>query len=94
MEKLVRNLAIPAVVAGGYAGMVLFLFIVATTGHDEFGFRYIPVVFGTFPLSSFLQMHSNLLQTPSILIGGCVNMIALFALAWFFGQLKESSRTK
>lgn len=94
MEKDLRYIIVPAGVAGAYAAMVLFFFVIAMFGQDEFGYRFVPVVFATYPLSFMLQEHTRLLLIPSILIGGAANTAILFVLCWFIASLKESNQAK
>jgi hypothetical protein len=82
----------PLILAGCYAAIVLCLLILALVTHDEFGFRFIPVLYATYPLSRLLYKSSNILY--SIVIGGAINALLLFALLkgvaylWVFGRTK------
>ena len=91
MAKVVRS-RMPLILAGCYAAIVLCLLILALVTHDEFGFRFIPVLYATYPLSRLLYKSSNILY--SIVIGGAINALLLFALLkgvaylWVFGRTK------
>ena len=77
MGKLFRN-RLPFAVAGLYAAIVIFLLILAMVTTDEFGFRFIPAIEATYPLSGALYQNSNILV--SIIVGGAVNTLLLFRL--------------
>jgi hypothetical protein len=91
LAKAVRS-RIPLILAGCYAALVLCLLILALVTHDEFGFRFIPVLYATYPLSRLFYTNSNILY--SILIGGTINAILLFALLKGVAYLWALSRTK
>jgi hypothetical protein len=81
---------IPLIVAGAYALMVLCLFILAVVSHDDFGFRFIPVLYSTYPLSYLLYKHFDFL--PSIIAGEVVNTVVLFTLLKGVAYFRASSR--
>lgn len=69
---------LPIALAGLYAAIVIFLLFVAMVTTDEFGFRFIPAIEATYPLSGVLYPSSNILV--SIIVGGAVNTLLLFGL--------------
>jgi hypothetical protein len=77
MGMLFRN-RLPFAAAGLYAAIVIFLLILAMVTTDEFGFRFIPAIEATYPLSGALYQNSNILV--SIIVGGAVNTLLLFGL--------------
>jgi hypothetical protein len=83
---------IPLIVAVSYASIALCLFVFAMVVHDEFGFSGIPVLYVTYPLSFFLYKHFDFL--PSIVAGGAVNTLVLFALLKGVAYFMEPSRRK
>jgi hypothetical protein len=80
------------IVAGSYAVIVLCLFILALVTRDEFGYRFIPVIYATWPLSFVLYKNSDIFF--SILIGGGVNTVILFALLKGVAYITAPSGTK
>ena len=77
MAKLART-RIPLIVALAYASMVVCLLLLAIFTQDEFGFRFIPVIEATYPLSRVLYRSSDIFF--SIIVGGAVNTLLLFGL--------------
>jgi hypothetical protein len=75
MAKLTRT-RIPFIVALAYASIVACLFLLAIFTQDEFGFRFIPVIEATYPLSRVLYRNSDIFL--SILVGGAVNTLLLY----------------
>ena len=79
---------IPLIVALAYSAMVLCLLLLAVFTTDEFGFRFIPVIEATYPLSRVLYRSSNLFF--SILVGAVANTLLLFGLlkasAWLIAS--------
>ncbi len=69
---------IPLIVALAYASIVVCLFLLAMFTQDEFGFRFIPVITATYPLSRVLYRSSNIFF--SIAVGGAVNTLVLYGL--------------
>jgi hypothetical protein len=69
---------IPLIVAVVYASVVLCLFLLAVFSIDEFGYRFIPVMVATSPLSRVVFQSSG--NSISILVGGAVNTLVLFGL--------------
>jgi len=92
VKALAKIIRMPAIVAGSYALIALCLFIYAMVVHDEFGFSGIPVLYVTYPLSFFVYKHFDFL--PSIVTGGAVNTLVLFALLKGVAYSMESSRRK
>jgi len=88
---LTRN-RIPLIVAVAYASVVLCLFLLATFSTDEFGFRFIPVIVATSPLSRFVFQSSG--NSISILVGGAVNTLVLFGLLKGIASLMASKAAK
>ena len=88
---LTRN-RIPLIVAVAYASVVLCLFLLATFSTDEFGFRFIPVIVATAPLSRFVFQSSG--NSISILVGGAVNTLVLFGLLKGIASLMASKAAK
>jgi hypothetical protein len=91
MAMLTRN-RIPLIVAVAYASVVLCLFLLATFSTDEFGFRFIPVIVATSPLSRFVFQSSG--NSISILVGGAVNTLVLFGLLKGIASLMASKAAK
>lgn len=83
---------IPVIVAVAYAAIFLSLLTLAMVTTDEFGFRFIPVLWATYPLSRLLYRDSDILF--SAIVGGVVNTILLFALLKGIAFLRASSATK
>jgi hypothetical protein len=79
-------------VAVAYASVVLCLFLLATFSTDEFGFRFIPVIVATSPLSRFVFQSSG--NSISILVGGAVNTLVLFGLLKGIASLMASKAAK
>lgn len=77
MAKVLRS-RIPVIVATSYAAIVVCLLTLAVVTTDEFGYRFIPVMYATYPLSVLLDRGSYLFF--SIFLGGAVNALLLFAL--------------
>jgi len=91
MAKLTR-IRIPLIGALVYASIVVFLFLLAIFTQDEFGFRFIPVIEATYPLSRVLYRSSNILI--SIIVGGAVNTLLLFGLLKGIASLVASRAAK
>jgi hypothetical protein len=91
MAKLTRT-RIPLIVAAAYASMVLCLLLLAIFTQDEFGYRFIPAVVATSPLSRILYRSSNLLF--SIILGGAVNTLLLLGLLKGIALLMASRAAK
>ena len=86
---------LPLIVAGSYTAIVLLLFVLALVTHDEFGFRFIPVLYATYPLSLFFERHivpHNLFI--AIAVGGITNAVALYVLMEIVSLIKTSRRAK
>jgi hypothetical protein len=77
MAKLTRT-RIPSIVALAYASFVVCLLLLAIFTQDEFGFRFIPVIVATSPLSRVVFQNSAI--SISILVGGAVNTLVLYGL--------------
>jgi hypothetical protein len=77
MAKLIRT-RIPLIVALVYASIVVCLLLIAIFTRDEFGFRFIPAIAATYPLSRVLYESSDIYI--SIIVGGAVNTLLLFGL--------------
>jgi hypothetical protein len=77
MAELTRS-RFPLTVAIAYASIVVCLFLVAMFTQDEFGFRFIPVIKATYPLSRILYRSSDILF--SIIVGGAANTLVLFGI--------------
>lgn len=71
---------LPLVVTGLYVAIVLLLFVVALLGHDDFGFRFIPVIYATSPLSLLLGQSGLHNLFVEIAAGGVTNSAFLYAL--------------
>jgi hypothetical protein len=65
-------------VALTYASIVACLFLLAIFTQDEFGFRFIPVIEATYPLSRVIYQSSDILLP--ILVGAVVNTLLLYGL--------------
>ena len=88
---LTRN-RIPLIVAVAYASVVLCLFLLATFSTDEFGFRFIPVIVATSPLSRVVFQNSG--NSISFLVGAAVNTLLLFGLLKGIASLMASKAAK
>jgi hypothetical protein len=91
MAQLLRT-RIPLVVAASYASAVVFLLLVATFTTDEFGYRFIPVLTATFPLSLMIYGSTNIFL--SVFAGGAVNTLLLFALMEWILSLASPKAAK
>jgi hypothetical protein len=68
---------LPLIVAGFYVAIVFLLFLFAVVTYDDFGYRLIPVLYITYPLSLFLERQNLFVAIAA----GCVaNAVILYAL--------------
>ena len=82
---------VPLMVAGFYAAIVLLLFTFAMASYDEFGFRFIPVLYATYPLSLFLEKQCALHNLfVSVAAGGAMNAGILYALTSAFVYVRKT----
>ena len=91
MAKLTRT-RIPLIVAVVYALIVLCMFLMATFSQDEFGYRFIPVIVATSPLSRVVFQNSG--NSISFLVGAAVNTLLLFGLLKGIASLMASREAK
>ncbi|MGD0629080.1 MAG: hypothetical protein ABR987_07000 [Terracidiphilus sp.] len=77
MSILTRN-SIPLILAVVYASIILCMLLRATFSTDEFGYRFIPVMVATSPLSHVVFQNSG--NSVPILVGGAVNTLVLFGI--------------
>ena len=84
----------PAIVACGYAGIVLCLLTLAMVTTDEFGYRFIPVLYSTYPWSYLIYQVTNITLIP-ILLGAAINtLILFFAVSRGIALFRKPSGTK
>jgi len=91
MAKVLSN-RLAMIVAVSYAVIVACLFALAMVTEDEFGFRFIPVIYATYPLSFLLQAQFGFV--PSIVAGAGINGSLLFALFTGIAHLRASLAAK
>jgi hypothetical protein len=91
MAMLIRT-RIPLIVALAYASIVVCLFLLATFSQDEFGYRFIPAMAATSPLSRVVLQSSGI--SIPILLGGAVNTLVLFGLLKGIASLMASREAK
>jgi hypothetical protein len=91
MRKILR-VWVPLIAAGLYVAFAGGFLVVAMTSTDEFGYRFIPPLFVSFPLSFLLSRQFE--PMPSVIVGAVVNTAAIFGILRFVATFRAPGAPK